>query len=232
MPIRRYIVTSTFDGVLSLLCQVPRSALGHMPIKHSTKDGVKATQLRVWKALLMLLVAMTSGAMVLMALGNNPPSAGAFCLSSYYKLASAEQALMSNVVQEMGRWKRIEVCYSGTKGGNIEWLAHLQGLSDSQDLECHFVICNGILCNGLGGEDGQILTTERWYAQQSVCPSQYGTGDEETIRICVVADGRSIYATDCQRARVRALTDTLCTRFWIGLDSVSYPADMVATQPR
>ena len=227
MPIRRYIVTSTLDSVLSLLCQVPRSALGHMPAKHSTKDGIKVTQLRVWKALLMLLIAMTSGAMVLMALGNNPPSAGAFCLSSYYKLASADQAIMSSVLPAMDRWKRIEVCYSGTRGGNLEWLAYLQGASHPQDLECHFV-----LCNGYGGEDGQILTTDKWDTQQSVRPSQNGTRGEETIRICVVSDGQSTYPTDCQIARVRALVDTLCKRLWIGPDSVYYPSDMVATQPR
>jgi len=220
MPIRRYIVTSTFDGVLPLLCQVPRSALGDMPTKHETKDGIKATQLRVWKALLMLLIAMTSGAMVLMALGNNPPSAGAFCLSSYYKLASVEQAITSSVLSAMGRWKRIEVCYSGTCSGDLESLTYLQD-------QCHFVICNRY-----GGEDGQILTTERWDTQQSVRPSQNSPLEDEKIRICVVSDGQSTYPTDCQIARVRALADALCTRFGIGTESVYYPADMVATQPR
>jgi hypothetical protein len=198
-----------------------------MPAKHETKDGIKATQLRVWKALLMLLVAMTSGAMFLMALGNNPPSAGAFRLSSYLKLASPNQAVKSSALQEMGRWKRIEVCYSGTHGGNLEVLTYLQGSSHPYDLECHFV-----LCNGFGGEDGQILTTERWDTQQSVRPSQNGPGNEETIRICVVSDGRSTYPTDCQIMRIEALVDILCQRFSIGPESVYYPSDMVATQPR
>jgi hypothetical protein len=227
MPMQKYIVTSTSDGVLMQLCQTPGSVLGNMPAKIASKDGVKAVQLRVWKALLMLLVSMTGGAMLLMTLGDNPPSAGAFCLSSYYKLASADQAVASHAMQAMGRWRRIEVCYSGTRGGNIEWLAYLQGLTRVQDLECHFVICNG-----LGGEDGQILTTERWDSQESVHASLSGYGADETIRLCMVSDGRSTYPTDCQIKRVEALVDTLCRRFGIHPESVYYPADMVATQPR
>jgi hypothetical protein len=38
-------------------------------------------QPRVVKVLAALLVSMTVGAFVLMALGNNPPSAGPFCLA-------------------------------------------------------------------------------------------------------------------------------------------------------
>jgi len=198
-----------------------------MAVKVAGKDGARAAQLRVWKALLMLLVSMTAGAMLLMTLGDNPPSAGAFCLSSYYKLASPDQAVASRTLQAMGRWQRIEICYSGTRGGNIEWLAYLQGLARLEDLECHFV-----LCNGLGGEDGQILTTDRWDSQQSVRPSQDGQYADGTIRICMVSDGRSTYPTDCQIKRVEALIDTLSRRFGIGPESVYYPADMVAPRSR
>jgi hypothetical protein len=198
-----------------------------MAVKVAGKDGTRAAQLRVWKALLMLLVSMTAGAMLLMTLGDNPPSAGAFCLSSYYKLASPDQAVASRILQSVGRWQRIEICYSGTRGGNIEWLAYLQGLARLEDLECHFV-----LCNGLGGEDGQILTTDRWDSQQSVRPSQDGQYADGTIRICMVSDGRSTYPTDCQIKRVEALIDTLSRRFGIGPESVYYPADMVAPRSR
>ncbi len=44
-------------------------------------------QSRVAKVLAALLVSMTTGAVVLMALGNNPPSAGAFCLQAIIVLA-------------------------------------------------------------------------------------------------------------------------------------------------
>lgn len=226
MPMRRYIVTSMLGGVLQQLRQGARSSKSDMPARIASKDGVKATQFRVWKALLMLLVSMTGGAMLLMAIGNNPPSAGAFCLSSYYKLPSTDQAVTSHTVQAMGRWNRIEVCYSGTRGGNIEWLTYLRGLSHPNDLECHFVICNGF-----GGEDGQILTTQKWDSQQSI-PSQGGYRAEQTIRIAVVADARFTYPTDCQIKRTEALVDTLCRRFAVNPESVFYPADMTTGQAR
>jgi hypothetical protein len=142
MPMHDYIVTGTLGGVLTQPCQMPGSGFGMMPSKIASKDVMKASQLRVWKALVMLLVSMTAGAMLLMTLGDNPPSAGAFCLSSYYRLASPDQAVASRTLQILGRWQRIEICYSGTRGGNIEWLAYLQGLARLQDLECHFVLCN------------------------------------------------------------------------------------------
>jgi len=175
----------------------------------------------------MLLVSMTSGAVILMILGDNPPSAGAFCLSSYYKLASADQVVASHVGQATGRWWRIEICYSGTRGGNTEWLAYLQGLPSPQVLDYHFVICNGF-----GGEDGQILATQRWGNQQWVRSTQTGYPSDGTIRICLVADGRSACATDCQIKRVESLVDTLCKQLAIAPESVSYPGDMTAAQTR
>ena len=60
-----------------------------------------------------LLVSMTVGAIVLMALGDNSPSAGLFSLSSYYlhQLDSVEKAVRSRAYQSPGRWDRIEKAY-------------------------------------------------------------------------------------------------------------------------
>jgi len=93
-----------------------------------------SNQPRVAKVLAALLVSMTTGAMVLMALGNNPPSAGAFCLSRYYRLGPVEKAIRSRAAQSPGRWNCIEIYYSGAKAGNIEQLASLSGLADPEDI--------------------------------------------------------------------------------------------------
>ncbi|HEY5505442.1 MAG TPA: hypothetical protein VIK28_09810, partial [Sedimentisphaerales bacterium] len=78
---------------------------------HEIFDGqrkIMSNQPRVTKVLVMLLVSMTIGAVVLMALGNHPPSAGPFCLSTYYRLDPIQQAICSRVTQAPGRWESIE----------------------------------------------------------------------------------------------------------------------------
>ncbi|MHC4125699.1 MAG: hypothetical protein ACYSRR_04500, partial [Planctomycetota bacterium] len=110
-----------------------------------------SNQPRVAKVLAALLISMTAGATLLMALSDDPPSAGPFCLSSYYRLNPIEKAVTSRAAQSPNRWNCIEIYYSDTKAGNLEQLASLNGLARAEDINCHFVICNG-----LGANDGQI----------------------------------------------------------------------------
>jgi hypothetical protein len=184
------------------------------------REEIMPNQPRSVKVLAVLLVSMTAGAIVLMALGNNPPSAGPFCLSSYYYLDRIEKAVLSRAPQHPGRWNCIEIYYSATKAGNIEQLASLSGLVRPDDLNCHFVVCNG-----LGGGDGQIQPTERWQKQWSIIPGHTWYGSSLTIRICVVADGKTAYLTNFQMKRTEALVEMLCRKFEITPDSVYYPSD-------
>jgi hypothetical protein len=179
-----------------------------------------SNQPRVAKVLAALLISMTVGAIVLMALGNNPPSAGPFCLSSYYRLDPVEKAVSSRSAQSPGRWNCVEIYYSGTKAGNIEQLASLNGLADSEDINCHFVICNG-----LGGSDGQIQPSEKWQRQWSIIPSRTWYGSAQTIRICIIADGKTARPTDFQMKRTEALAEGLCRKFGIQPEYVYYPND-------
>ncbi|NIP23380.1 MAG: hypothetical protein GWN67_04620 [Phycisphaerae bacterium] len=179
-----------------------------------------SNQPRVAKVLAALLVSMTVGAVVLMALGNNPPSEGVFSLSTYYlkNLDSVEEAVRSSAYQSAGRWDRVEIYYSGTKGGNIKQLTSLSGLAGTEDINCHFVICNG-----LGAGDGQIQSTEKWKRQWSMISGRTWYGSGKTIRICVIADGKSALPTDSQRQMTRELVKELRRRFEIQTDSVYYP---------
>jgi len=184
------------------------------------KDGNMSNQPRVVKVLAALLISMTAGAIILMALGNNPPSAGPFCLSSYYRLDPIEKAIFSRTAQFPERWNRIEVYYSSTKAGNIEQLASLNGLASSDDINCHFCICNG-----LGGSDGQVQTTERWQRQWPVIPGRTWYGSRQTVRICVIADHKTAPPTDFQTKRTEALVEALSRKFEIAPQSIYYPAD-------
>lgn len=179
-----------------------------------------SNQPRVAKVLAALLVSMTAGAVVLMALGNNPPSAGPFCLVSYYRLNPVEKAIRSHNTQSRSRWNSIEIYYSGTKAGNIEQLASLMGLSSPKDINCHFC-----LCNGLGGSDGQIQKTEKWQRQWSIIPGPTWHGSSQTIRICIIADSQTSRPTDSQIKRAEALVEVLCRKFDISPEYIYYPDD-------
>lgn len=179
-----------------------------------------SNQPRVAKVLAALLVSMTVGAIVLMALGNNPPSAGPFCLSNYYRLDPVEKAVSSQAAQSHNRWNCIEIYYSATKAGNIEQLASLSGLSSPQDLNCHFVVCNG-----LGADDGQIQPTEKWQRQWSIIPGQTWYGSSQTIRICVIADDKAVRPTNCQIKRVESLAEALSRKFIIQPKYIFYPGN-------
>ncbi len=177
-------------------------------------------QPRVAKVLAALLVSMTTGAVVLMALGSNPPSAGPFCLASYYGLNDIREAVNAPGRLSPGRWDAIEIYYSGTKAGNLKQLASLSGLASSDDINCHFVVCNGF-----GAMSGQIETTYKWLRQWSTIPAGTWYGTQKTIRICVVADALAAAPTDYQVKRTEALIGCLARTFGIPSHSIHYPLD-------
>jgi hypothetical protein len=171
-------------------------------------------QPRVVKVLTALLVSMTVGAFVLMALGNNPPSKGPFSLSAYYRLDSVDHAVRSKACQSPHRWNSIEIFFSGTKAGNVQQPA------GALDQNCHFIICNG-----RGAGDGEIQTTEQWQKQWSIRPSRTWQGSDQTVRICLVGDGATVQPTDYQLKRLEMLLEALCRKFSIPADSVYLPTD-------
>ncbi len=128
--------------------------------------------------------------------------------------------MASRAPQQPNRWNSIEIFYSGTKAGNIAQLASLEGLARTEDINCHFC-----LCNGLGGGDGELSATEKWQMQWPCVSSQAWYGSSQTIRICVIADGKTSGPTDCQRIRAMALVESLCRKFHIQGNSVYLPGN-------
>ncbi len=188
------------------------------------------THSRETKVLVVLGVSITLGAIILNALGHNPPSAGAFCLSRYYRLGSVKKSILSRADQLPGRWGRIEIYVIVPESGNIK--STFGGSSDvggdehinpvreqnekvSNGINCHFVICNGRV-----GHDGQIEPTEKWQRQSSVI--HYS---KQTIRICVIVDDKAKTPTDFQIKRTEALVEELCRKFNIQPESIRYPDD-------
>lgn len=183
---------------------------------------VESREAKVFAA---LAISMTVGVVILQSLGNNPPSAGAFCLSKYTRAVPVEEAVLSRAVQPRGLWSSIEIYYSGTMSGNIQQLAFLSGLGNPEDINCHYVICNG-----LGAGDGQIQPTERWQKQEPVNrewlshePKSDNGG--QTIFICVIADVKDARPTRMQIKVTNELVKGLCRKFDIKSEAIHYPDD-------
>lgn len=192
------------------------------------------------KVLLILGISIILGTVILNALGYNPPSAGAFCLSRYYRLGSVKKAILSRADQSEERWSQIEIVNSGTESGNIEELALLNKFGGPEhvnpDREQNEEVSNGVnyhfvICNGKGGQDGLIQPTEKWQKQSSIIPGQSRDDEavlcepltEQTIYICVIADNETSFPTDFQIKRTEELVEELCSKFNIQPESIRYP---------
>lgn len=185
----------------------------------SDEPRIMSTQSREAKVFTILALSMIVGVIILKALGGRPLPAGAFCLSRYHQAEPAEEAIRSEGTQVPDWWGHIEVYYSGTKSGNVEKLASLEDLPGPEHVNCHFVICNGI-----GGGDGEIQSTEIWQRQRSVAPRQNGRRQGRTIHICLIADGETARPTDCQIEAVAGLVAGLCKRFNIQPECITVVA--------
>jgi len=183
---------------------------------------VESREAKVFAA---LAISMTVGVVILQSLGNNPPSAGAFCLSKYTRAVPVEEAVLSRAVQPRGLWGSIEIYYSGTMSGNIQQLAFLSGLGNPEDINCHYVICNG-----LGAGDGQIQPTERWQKQEQVnrdwlSHELQSSNGGHAILICVIADVKDARPTRMQIKVTEELVKGLCRKFDIKSEFIHYPDD-------
>ncbi|MCX5634204.1 MAG: N-acetylmuramoyl-L-alanine amidase [Phycisphaerae bacterium] len=175
------------------------------------------SQPRAARILICLVVAMTFVAAVLMALDHQSISAGAFSLASYSSLGPISDIIATREAAKSDRWNKIEVFYSNTKGGNLNQLASLNGLASAEDLNFHFLVCNS-----LGGIDGQIQTAEKWLNQWSAIPGGIWYGSSDTIRICVIGEGKKA-ASDYQISRTEELIQALSRKFNISTSNIAYP---------
>ena len=183
-------------------------------------------QSRQTKVLVALLVSIVLCTIILNVLGHNPPSAGAFCLSQYYRLVPVEILVRSREVERPGYFKWIEIYYSdGGYGSNIQvgQPGSLSSVSSQEDTDCHFIIYNG-----LAGHDGRIKPTEKWNRQLPANRpadnnKRRARQNEQTIYISIVTNGQNPQPTNFQIKRAEVLAEELCREFNIQPESILYP---------
>lgn len=178
-----------------------------------------SNQPRAAKILICLVVSMTAGAAVLMALDHQSISAGAFSLASYSSLGPIADIIATREPAKSDRWNKIEVFYSNTRGGDLNQLASLNGLTSDEYVNFHFLVCNS-----LGAIDGRIQPTEKWLNQWSALPGGVWYGSSTTIRICVISEGKNP-ASDYQISRTEELIQALSRKFNIQTLNITYPKD-------
>ena len=180
-------------------------------------------QSRQTKVLVVLLVSIIVCTIILNMLGHHPPSAGAFCLSQYYRLVSVEKLVRSREVGRLGYWMGIEIYFSEYNTSNQVTSDPSNSISEQEENSCHFVIHNG-----LTGLDGQIEPTVKWNKQfpadrSAESNKQQAGHNVQTIYICIAMNGQSTQPTNFQIKRAQVLIDKLCKEFNINSESVLYP---------
>lgn len=173
---------------------------------------------RSTKVFVAALISALIGGLTLKALCDNPPSAGAFSLSEYYRLDSIEEVLRSDVPQSAEHWGHIVIYYSGSIVDAAREPEAINGTARRENTNCHFVIFNGV-CGG----DGQIQTTEKWRRQSSAAGSGRAGGKDGTIRLSILADGKIAVPTNLQIKRTESLVAALARRFNICSEFIHYP---------
>ena len=176
--------------------------------------------MRTIRVLVFLVASMTVGAGVLMLLDPEGLSAGPFSLSSYTRLNSINQVAVRPIANTAHQWNKVEVFYSNTTEGNLASLARTQGVNTVKDLNFHLIICNGN-----GGQDGQIVATDKWKKQMAPLPSVTWVGSSQTIRICLIADGIMQNPTDSQIKRAVGMVEQISRRCNIDPENIRYPAN-------
>jgi hypothetical protein len=169
---------------------------------------------RQTKVFAVLLMSMSLCATVLLALGKNPPSAGAFCLDDYYQLESVAETVSSQAIQSPDRWNRIEIFFDGADSHDTS-----HGLLHGPlEPNYHFYICTGPT-----GIDGTICPTHKWNTQQPAANYDNSTQNEKTIRICIIAESNTTQPTNYQTTRLESLIAELTRRFDIPTQAINFP---------
>ena len=156
-------------------CTCPDAHNGFRHTLH-TRDDSDMNQGRLFRVLAALVVSMTVGAVVLMAMEGHPVRPMSFSLSSQVRLGSVGSVLGVDSGVALGHWHRIAIDVRD----NHNELSVQTGLTGQLARGYHFVIDNGS-----AGADGQIFASTRWTAQLP-CYTVSGMGTDGVLRICLI----------------------------------------------
>ena len=193
---------------------MPKSATKVTETQKNCEEGdlFMSGRSRETKVFTMLAISMTALALVLLALGSNPPQAGAFCLSDYNRLTGVDTMIGTAGDANAGNWQDIEVELLYKNSSDMVSDKPLNDLIESARRSYHFIIYGGF-----ADYDGRIEPTARWQNRDSVADAW------ETISICVVNPRKGSSPSQQQRQRAEALVQALLRECAIKASDVCYP---------
>ncbi len=159
---------------------------------------------RLIKVMLLLMMAMTAGALILFALEGRPIKPTAFSLSSHYRMPEIRNTLGIPHDVDLGQWRDIEISYQYNNGQ----LTDGGRLSGSFSSQYHLVI-NSSMIDG----QGPIFASPKWSSQSSCDLPDRSLGTPQTIRICVVITSTNENGTSKQVRLLETLVSYLAKHF-------------------
>jgi len=154
---------------------------------------------RLTKVMVVLMVAMTAGALILLTLQGRPIKPMPFSLSRQVRLTAIDDALGTEAGIELGRWKRIHVAYELNNGR----LSASRPMTPDLAFGYHFVIADAAT-----GCDGRIFTSSRWVRQLTCLPTR-SVEDSRTIGICILVEPGQTQGSARQERQRHALIANL-----------------------
>jgi hypothetical protein len=170
-----------------------------------------SNQGRLIKVMLLLIAAMTAGALVLLGLEGKPIKPMAYSLSSQARLSPLHTALDTESGLTPGRWQQIEYTYLKNAGQ----LTSRFGPTGSLATGYHFIISDGSV-----GNDGQIFPSLRWRRQLSCQKPDGSSCGNGNIRICVIRSRAFPTGTPQQNRRLVNLVSKLTKNCQIAIDDI------------
>ncbi len=165
---------------------------------------------RLINAIVILMVSMTTGALVLLSLEGKPLTPVAFSLSSSNEISTnlSRETLGTRSGINTDQWSFIEISFSSSYGEILN-----KSTVGELDLKNHFVICDGSNDN----TDGHIIPTSKWYNQKQVD----GPLAKNVIKICLLSENGKYKPTPWQYNRLESLVNRLAKHCNIPLNHIS-----------
>lgn len=132
---------------------------------------------RLIKVIFLLMVTMTAGALVLLALEGKPIKPTGFSLTGQSILKPVSNALGTEAGIEPGRWQNFKICFVDNNGR----LTQENGPTEELLTGYHFIISDGS-----DNHDGQIYATQLWSKQLSSGGPFSSDNRLQSIRICLI----------------------------------------------